>query len=434
MTVTLTTATRIGGAVVASGTTDTYDPAIEADLVSRGMATYVSRQGVMDTGVPVMVVSNPLTRGVELSVGLPVPSASYNGSAQYLKKWRAAVARMQSGGANARLAFLGDSTTMGLYSSGAHYAGGYQVSTPVLVAKLLTGRGIAANTASRFGDANVQRANLASYDSRMGVIPAAWGNGFITLAGANIQNNSTQDKLLFQPDGGYQFDRIDVWYLQNTGYDTFHVGVDGGASLLSTNGGAGALEIKKATATCALGNHVVNVWKGTANAANLSILGIACYSSTAPTIDVWNWGFNGARADTWASATSAVYSPLPAIAAYAPDLTVINLTINDALGSTAASAYKTYMQQIIDKCRLSGDVVLMTGTPIGTRTAEQQEVYVAACRDLATSNGLLLLDLYARDQSWANADSQGFAYSDGVHRTKIGNWDVANMLVGVIAP
>ena len=51
MTITLTTATRIGGAVVASGTTDTYDPAIEADLVSRGMATYVSRQGVMDTGL-----------------------------------------------------------------------------------------------------------------------------------------------------------------------------------------------------------------------------------------------------------------------------------------------------------------------------------------------------------------------------------------------
>ncbi|WP_333858626.1 hypothetical protein [Denitromonas sp.] len=67
MTVTLTTATRIGGAVVASGTTDTYDPAIEADLVSRGMATYVSRQGVMDTGVHVMAVSNPITGGVELN-------------------------------------------------------------------------------------------------------------------------------------------------------------------------------------------------------------------------------------------------------------------------------------------------------------------------------------------------------------------------------
>ena len=67
MTITLTTATRIGGAVVASGTTDTYDPAIEADLVSRGMATYVSRQGVMDTGVPVTVVSNPLTGGSKLS-------------------------------------------------------------------------------------------------------------------------------------------------------------------------------------------------------------------------------------------------------------------------------------------------------------------------------------------------------------------------------
>lgn len=74
MTITLTTATRIGGAVVASGTTDTYDPAIEADLVSRGMATYVSRQGVMDTGVPVMAASNPLTGGIKVSAGTDSPS------------------------------------------------------------------------------------------------------------------------------------------------------------------------------------------------------------------------------------------------------------------------------------------------------------------------------------------------------------------------
>ena len=67
MTIALTTATRVVGVVVAPATTATYDPAIEADLVSRGMATYVSRQGVMDTGVPVMVVSNPPTGGVELN-------------------------------------------------------------------------------------------------------------------------------------------------------------------------------------------------------------------------------------------------------------------------------------------------------------------------------------------------------------------------------
>ena len=67
MTIALTTATRVGGVVVAPATTATYDPAIEADLVSRGMATYVSRQGVTDTGVPVMAVSNPITGVIEIS-------------------------------------------------------------------------------------------------------------------------------------------------------------------------------------------------------------------------------------------------------------------------------------------------------------------------------------------------------------------------------
>lgn len=67
MTIALTTATRVGGVVVAPATTATYDPAIEADLVSRGMATYLSRQGVTDTGVHVMAVSNPITGGTELS-------------------------------------------------------------------------------------------------------------------------------------------------------------------------------------------------------------------------------------------------------------------------------------------------------------------------------------------------------------------------------
>lgn len=69
MTILLTQAVRVGGSILAAGTTQTLDAALEGDLVTRRMATYVSDPATELNGVPVTANVNHLTGGGEFSAG-----------------------------------------------------------------------------------------------------------------------------------------------------------------------------------------------------------------------------------------------------------------------------------------------------------------------------------------------------------------------------
>lgn len=358
-------------------------------------------------------------------------------SAIALKKWRLALAKQQQGQSPAKIVFLGDSTDVGLYASGSQYTGNFPLSVSAAVAAAFTRSGYTVNTASRFGDGNVGRANLEAYDTRLGVLPAAWVQGLanVIIGGSNCQNSTTTDKLLFTPAGSFQFDRIEVGYVQQTGYDSFNIAVDGGASLLTVNGGAGSLSIQKATATCALGTHTVNIYKQNATATNCSIRYIRCYNSATPAIEIYNWGWSGAKAGNFSSTTS-VYSPGNCINEIAPDLTILNLTINDTGANsggviTDIATYKTNLQIIIDACRVSGDVIARLANPFtGTGSANYAAIRQAYI-DVMTANNIPLLDGYGRWVSWADANANGFI-ADNLHPNRYGYQDYANMLMAVI--
>ncbi len=66
MTITLTKDIRVAGATLASGTSQTLDASLEADLVARGSATYTTNP-MLGGQVPVMADVDRLTRGVSLS-------------------------------------------------------------------------------------------------------------------------------------------------------------------------------------------------------------------------------------------------------------------------------------------------------------------------------------------------------------------------------
>lgn len=67
MTILLSQAVRVGGTVLAAGTTQTLAADIEADLVHRKMATYTSDPAIALNDVPVKANINPLTGGIEVS-------------------------------------------------------------------------------------------------------------------------------------------------------------------------------------------------------------------------------------------------------------------------------------------------------------------------------------------------------------------------------
>ena len=382
---------------------------------------------------------NPVTGGIGIQVAgkelLPTLNVL---TASSLKKARLALAKQQSGDAPFRIGFIGDSTDTGQSASGSTYAGNFALSVCASVAKQLSARGYTVNTASRFGDNNTTRANVASYDPRMGVIPAAWAPSTQALCGGNWQNSTTVEPLLFTPDGGFQFDKIEVTYMQNTGYDTFSIAVDGGATLLDTNGGAGALSVQKVTATCALGNHAVNIFKKNATATVCSILSIRCYNSASPAIELYNLSSAGAKASYFVD-TSAVYKTGSLLGTTVLcDLWFVCLTINDNGANsggaiTDLTTYKSQLQTIIDKCRFTGDVVMRTGNPIlGTGSANQAAV-VAAFFEVADANSIPVIDIYGRwvDQPTALAD--GFI-TESIHPNKYGYKDIANAVTPFIVP
>jgi len=67
MTILLNQAVRVGGSVLAAATTQTLAADLEADLVQRKMATYISNPADALSDVPVRAKVNPLTGVIELS-------------------------------------------------------------------------------------------------------------------------------------------------------------------------------------------------------------------------------------------------------------------------------------------------------------------------------------------------------------------------------
>lgn len=381
---------------------------------------------------------DPVTGGIEVSVSGKelIPTLNVL-TASRLKKARLALAKQQSGDAPYKVAFLSDSTGTGQSASGSTYAGNFVLSPCAAVAKQLSARGFAVNTASRYGDNNVGRANLAAYDPRMGTIPASWVASAQALSGGDLLNNSTTDKLLFTPADSFQFDKIEVVYRTGSNFDTFHIAVDGGASLLAVNAVA-ATGTAVATATCTLGAHTVNIYKATADSKVCSILGIRCYNSAAPAIELWNMSVAGAKVAYFVD-ESAVYKAGSLIGSTVKaDLWFVGLTINDTGANsggtiTDVATYKTQLQALVTKCRLSGDVVFHTGNPItGTGSANQAAI-IAAFFDVAKANNIPVVDIYGRwvDQPTAVAD--GFMV-ESIHPAKYGYKDIANALMPFIAP
>lgn len=354
-----------------------------------------------------------------------------------LKKWRAALANVMNGSANAKLAFLGDSTTAGAFASGVIWSGNRTLAVPARIAAMLTARGINAQQGSTFCDAGTtDAASFALYDTRW-VLGAGWTTQLLTggCGGTALTHNAASTTTAaFTPTAA--FDTIEIWTVTNPAYQDFTVNVDGGASL-GTIDASQALSILKTTYTVALSTHTVNIQKSAGNAALTHIIGINTYDSATKAVQVWNMGYGGSTSAFWGTSTTSVWLAPQMVATYAPDMSVICLGINDWIAAVSAATFKTQMQVLIDKALISGSAMLVTSawSQIGYNGATQanMDAIVTATRELAVTNNLPLLDISKRLVNYSDANSYGF-YGDGAHPDKTGYQDWANALYPFLAP
>jgi hypothetical protein len=301
---------------------------------------------------------------------------------------------------------------------------------PAQLATLLTSKyGEKASAGSIWGD-GFEGANLSNFDPRIS-LESGWQISGTFVAGGNafLDQTANSPRLTFNP--GAPTDTLDVYFVTYPGYADFVVSTKGTyAGNGKTDGPQG---VSKVTIKRQLSDAAWDIQKSglTADRA-LMLVGFDAYDSAASNVSVWNMGASGSRVAQWTDGGTP-YSFSNALPVFAPDLTIIDLTINDWFDATPLDAYLANLQKMITAAKKTGDVLMVVGVPSNVETAppERQRKYADGVLALAYKNDLPAVDLLARWVSQSYNPARGF-YFDGLHPSATGYADVAAALADVI--
>lgn len=349
-----------------------------------------------------------------------------------LPNWRNSLAKVRAGTGRGRILLIGDSTTAGAGSGASgslNLVGAWAKSRTQSLAARLAALGVPTSSNSVVGDNSaqfVQGVNVSLYDPRI-VLGANWTmNLALTCGGAMYSySNGAVNNLAFTPTG--QIDSATVYYITRPGQGTCTTNIDGGSSLGTINMNA-ASAMTSQTFTFAKGAHTFNVVPG--NNGVLGITAIVTWDSTTPAIDILQAGMIGATATTFTSTTSGnPWDILPSISAYAANLTVIQLTINDSVTNTNLATYAANLQTIVNRAKLTGDVILESGYPsLGINAA----AYVTQAQQVAANSAIPFLDVTYRWTDYATSNGLGWMF-DSLHPNAVGYQDCGQFEASVLA-
>ncbi len=372
-----------------------------------------------------------------------------------LPTWSAAVRAQRSGMRPARVLCLGDSTTAGFgaYATSAvtnDKAGSY----PTQLAQILAARGTPASWANWIGNGNTPQFN--TYDHRV-AFTTGWGLSNAdtplsvghTLGGFALRTGVTQGQGKLTFDTISAVDTVEVYFLMRApavassfvGFTVDVDGVDFGTYITSfDNDNPGG--IIKVTVPTALGRRTIGI-RSYATTDRVYCLGMIGYDSSAKEASVVNCGWGTSRAADWNNSHNRAWSPLKSLERLDPDLCILNLGINDSIQDSPAiaaqrvqkEAYMRDMQAIIDACRSSGsDVLLVVPNQIGNQYAGYLDRFVPFIQELASRNGLPLVDIQGvLGSTWEIANAAGYM-RDSAHPNAAGYEVIAEAIADVIMP
>lgn len=320
------------------------------------------------------------------------------------------IASVLSGHADQKVLMVGDSTYLGIF---ANYGQG---PTPYIV-KFLTADGIPSlfglSGAPGTGFTDARWSVGSGWSSGGAGSTNGWGGNGTGFFGANGASGA----LTYTPDVG-TYDSFDIYYFTSIVTFGFKVNFNGGADT-TVNADTGTTTVAKVTVSgSATAMPTCNIHTPSGGAV---IIGVEPRLSTSKHLYFANVGVSGSDTAGWTAAgTSPGYGPLDCIKAYAPDLTIIGLGINDMNTPISQSTYLANMAQIIAAAEVSGGVVLATETPQSTSMLAQasQDAYWANLISYAKAQGLPLVDVYG---AWGGAaaqsslDAAGYFAGDHLH-------------------
>lgn len=345
------------------------------------------------------------------------------GLAAMLPKFRLAVAKTRNGVTDSKVLFVGDSITAGNGGSAAHHQSFNSFPSRIRLdssVQALPSMGIYPN---------VQDDRFALGTGWAGYAGYGWGSASAFLAsgaaGALVYTAGSQNGT---------YDTFDVYYMIFSGGGTITAQATGGAGSgsVSTNGSPAVGIVTVSAGSAGTGNTVT-----IANpSGQVFILGIEGRLSSARLIRMANVGVNSSTAS--GSAAGAWQNGLygggvggsAMILAYGPDLSFVGLGTNDAYTLSATKAvYKAAMLNIVNTCRASGDVALLTPPPSNDPTVEGLVLqYVDALYELGSTLGVPVLDVHAR----FGGVFQSAVMADTYHPNDLGYWDMGGAIQGFL--
>lgn len=385
---------------------------MSVDIIARGLAGNAARVLRGDGSS----ADKLALRRAGAAAGLAQDPATLN-----LFKWRAARARVLSGTGSALVYHVGDSTTGGQGGTYPGYANPKNFSYPAQASRILAARGLPTRYDAIIGNNNQAATKYPEYNPDV-TLGAGWTftatrgpGGYRFRAPSPVTTG-----ISFTPTE--PFDRVDILYPQLSGLGTFSADIDGGTPTVVDASGANA--VGKVTLSTTLGTHTINITRTSGGAnGDVEIVGIEPYVAGESVVRMWNMGASGITSLNYAdSSSNSPWRPLPFLRNSSPDLTFINLGINDWHPTvTPIANYKAAMQTLIDAVNTAGDVVLVVPIPSLTSGASSalQESFRTAIYELAALNNCPVIDMMERMRSYALANGLGL-YFDGKHANQAG--------------
>ena len=323
-----------------------------------------------------------------------------------LPKWRLALAKARSGGGDAKLMFVGDSTTGGFNTAQPSIAYTY----PTQLMTMFTAGETPVATSQGFSS------DIQLYPPSAWTLPSGW-----TLSAFNgVQAAPGCTSFVYTPSDGHSYDSFDIYYLGSSGLGAVLATATGGTGV-ALNGNQATSGIYKTTVTAASASTSNSLTLSNCQTANSFITNIEPFLSTTSRVRFANFGIAGSTTTNWVNTTPAFYQ-ITGMTAYAPNLTIIMLGINDAAASTPCATTIANLQTIITAAKISGDVILNTVFPSSGTTLTNEQACYPSYISLAATNNIPLIDVFGR----FGAVAQPAAYTgDGIHPTTPGYLDMA---------
>jgi len=356
-------------------------------------------------------------------LSLPAHAAdTINLASESLSHFRTCLANARAGISRCRILMVGDSTT---YGDGAQSSGMQVNSWPAQLTSILqTKFGVPVNYDNIIADnGNPTKYN---HDLRITSFSGNWSDntGFQSIGGNLFQNNPPGGTFSFAPST--QVDSFKVWYVASPVTGKIGVQIDSG-SVLSVDTLAGSFIASSTTVTTSLGSHTLNLTNVTGSTKSINIIGIEAWDSTHPGLSILNAGWCGSDAILWTTPAYGIYTayqPSNMIATMAPDVTIIDLDLNDAMRGNNTTTYQTNLQTIVTAAASVGDVILVTSNHGTTGYVDSVvQPYINIVYSVAGST-IPVIDNWTRDVSYSYQNTNGWMY-DTVHMTKSGYADFA---------